>query len=177
MSNKLKVAVDAKVGEYNWYIAGGAAAYWHIDNYAKSESRDRHDDLNYYESIRKLIFPSDVEGNAISEVELDLDGKYGLLKVRLQEMNGNQLNEMKQQQDLVVIDGILVLNIEKIIDIYRRSSDQNKVEKRNTRIALLKIVKNKEDITQDNVQKNMSSGDNLGAEILKGIQLKSTKKH
>lgn len=169
MSNKLKTKVDKLVGEYNWYIAGGGAAYWHIENYAEYESRDLHD-MNYYESIHQLIFPSDIEGYAVNKVEFDFEGKYGVIPVRLNELP-------KEKFELSILDplkGIYVLTKDAIISRYQTAQDKNKLEKRNTRVALLKIIQQKIGITEENVKRNMPSV-NLAGQIAQGIKLKSIK--
>ena len=169
MSNKLKLAIDAQVGEYNWFIAGGAAAYWHIEHYAQFGPRHLHD-MAYYDSIHSLIFPTDFEGNAVKKVEFMFDGQYGPVKVELQEMS----KDMFEPDRLVQVDGINVYDIDSIIVRYRTA--QGKLEKRNTRIALLQIIKQGIGINEANVRGNMPRGDvNLGGQIAAGFKLRPTK--
>ena len=165
MSNKLKSVVDAAVGEYNWFIAGGAAAYWHIENYAQNGPRQLHD-VSYYDSIHQLIFPGDIEGNAIKKVEIDFAGKYGIIHVELQEMAKDRFDESKLDK----IDGIYVFNKDSIISRYQTT--QGKPEKRNTRIALLRIIQQGIGITDTNVRGNTPRGLNIGMQIGQGFKLK-----
>lgn len=170
MSNKLKAAVDAVAGEHNWYIAGGAAAYWHIANYEENGPRHLHQP-GYFDSVMQQIFPGDVEGYTRDhEVSLNLDGKFGLLRVELHAANG-QFDT--SQCDL--IDGIYVLNTTRLIDLYQKSSDLTKVAKRNMRIAMLRIINAGIGLSAANVLTHTpGQGPNLGNQIKLGFTLKKT---
>jgi len=166
MRDKLKRMFNDEVGAHNWYIAGGAAAFWHIEKHARSVGAQHMNDLEYYESIRKLIYPGDVEGNAVKEVNIEnFRNDYGdVIDVGLREMDKKTFDEKKEAM-CVEVDGVLVVNIDSIIKLYGTTTDKSKIDKRNTRIALLKIVKKGLGITKQNVEGNKPRGMNLGAEI------------
>lgn len=170
MSNKLKTKVDALVGEYNWYIVGGGAAYWHIENYAQFGPRDLHD-MDYYESIHKLIFPSDIEGNAVKTVDFFFEGQYKVIPVTLQEMSKEEFELSRLDK----LDGMYVLKKDAIIKQYEiGGSVPEKLEKRKTRIALLKIIQQNLAITKANVEANKPPL-TMAEQIAEGIKLKPTK--
>lgn len=171
MSNKLKSQIDALAGEYKWYLAGGAAAYWHIAHYVDTGPTHLHD-FDYWESTWESIFPGDVEGNALDKkVDFILEGKLGPMQVTLQQADAKTFDVTTCDR----VDGIYVLNRQRIIDLYARAG--GKVEKRNRRIAMLKIIEGGVGITGANVmQYTPEARPNLGNQIKLGFKLKEVEK-
>lgn len=163
MSNKLKSQIDPLAGgEYCWYMAGGGAAWWHIDNHMHT-FYGAHD-WNYFESVKEIIFPGDVEGNALKQVDCKFASKQGMIDVRLSEMTKAMFDE-KVEQLCVKVEGIWVVSPLTIIKLYGFSGDPDKQEKRDIRSGMLQLVLKGLPITQQNVENNKPRGGGILAGI------------
>lgn len=168
MSNKLKALVDPIAGEYGWYVAGGGAAWWHIVNHMMFW-HGAHD-WTYFNSIQEQIFPHDIEGSALVEVNEKFMGKYGVMDVQLAKLDKARFDELVEQL-CVRVDGINVLKPEAIIRRYQTTGDASKKAKRDLRVALLKLVCSGQPITEKGVEDNKPKGLGFLA-ALGGVKLK-----
>lgn len=165
MSNKLKSAIDPIAGEFKWYIAGGGAAWWHI--YHHMTFWHGAHDWQYFESVRKEIFPHDIEGNAIVNVATTFPGEYGTIDVSLAKMDQGQFDDIVTTH-CVAVDGVLVFKPQSIIIRYRTASDMAKKAKRDLRSAMLALVASGQPITGQGVENNMPKAGNLMAALASG---------
>jgi hypothetical protein len=164
MSNKLKALVDPIAGEYNWCIAGGGAAWWHIDHHMHTW-HGAHD-WAYFETIQEEIFPHDIEGQSMKEVVTRFPGKYGMIDLSLSELKKEQFDDVRLVCDQV--DGILVYSPAAIIKRYSTVGNMEKQAKRDLRVALLKLVAARQPITQQGVTNNKPTAPNLVLQLAFG---------
>lgn len=172
MSNKLKAFIDPLAGgEFRWYMAGGGAAYWHIDNHM-TFWHGAHD-WQYFESVREQIFPHDIEGAALTEVRSTFVGKYGVMDVSLSQQSDEDF-AFQVNTFCMELDGIYVYTPEALINRYKVAGDASKKAKRDLRVAMLTLVIKKQPITLKGVEAYKPQTMAFGGQLALG--LKSLKK-
>lgn len=163
MSNKLKAHVDPLAGgPLTWYMAGGGAAWWHISTHMYTW-HGAHD-WTYFDSVKSLIFPGDVEGGALSQVTTTFPSKEGEIDVTLSETAKNKFDEIVGDH-CEEIDGILVFGIDSIIARYRTAGNPRKKDKRDIRVGMLHLIQKGLPITPAGVEQYKPKGGGLLAGI------------
>jgi hypothetical protein len=161
--------MNTHVGEGKWYIAGGCAAWLHIDNYADKEAAD-------YSAFSLQIAPSDIEGGASEEGARVLHGRYGEMKVR---MNGRVLAvslNPKPNEQLEIQTALCVISPKNLIAAYNTAGNPDKREKRQLRVAIMTLMLEGKRITKGSVESKLQTAKpSIGQSILAGgFKLKST---
>jgi len=172
VSNKLKFQIDPLAGgEFCWYMAGGGAAWWHISNHMHFW-HGAHD-WNYFESVKDLIFPGDIEGGALEKVACKFVSKQGSIDVSLSKTDPNKFNELVETH-CEKVDDIWVYKPDSIITRYRTAGDPNKKEKRDIRVGMLQLVIKKQPITKKNVDMQKPQGKGMLADLGAAISKRKT---
>ena len=150
MSNKLKASIDPLAGgALRWCMAGGGAAWWHIENHM-TFWHGAHD-WEYFESVREQIFPHDIEGAALTKVVSTFVGKYGVMDVSLSQLSDEEFT-CQVKTLCVELDGIYVYTPEALIIRYRVAGEASKKAKRDLRVAMLTLVMKEQPITPQGVE-------------------------
>ena len=148
-------AVNITAGEDKWYIAGGCAAWLQIDAYANKETKD-------YAAFNVQIAPGDIEGGVSEAGATALHERYGEMKVRVNErvldvsLYAKPAEQLQAQVDLCVhfllnTNPILLISPRNLITAYSTSSNPDKQEKRQLRVAIMTLMTRYQRITKESV--------------------------
>lgn len=172
--------LNTNVGNGNWYIAGGCAAWLHIDAYADKDAND-------YAAFSAQIFPGDIEGGGLEDRVEALHALHGKMVVSV---SGHSLNanldpltseQLAIQKDLceqfaLPSTSILVYSKKNLIAAYGRAANTAKEEKRQLRVAIMRLMDGNQRITATSVKaKQQTARPNFAQQLLAGVKLKPPK--
>jgi hypothetical protein len=126
----------------DWYVAGGFAAFLHIEAYANKDDA-------YYAGVRDTIFPGDLEGgiaaaglarlrNSWGDTELSLRYEGRELSLDLQPLEPSQ---MPDPGLLCTVGALEVFTVDGLITAYMRAGNPAKLAKRQLRLGMLRAIK------------------------------------
>ena len=136
-----------------WYIAGGCAAWLHIEKYTNKDNA-------YLTSIKDKVNPGDVEIGLEKAAAATIKERYGekmqvnvtgtFIHIDVQIEEPPTFNASLTR--CVKIDGAHVFSVPSLITAYERAGDPGKAEKRKLRLAMLKLIKDNKRIDKDSVE-------------------------
>jgi hypothetical protein len=138
--------MNAIAGKNNWYIAGGCAAWLHIESYPNK-------DAAHYAAVRSHIVPGDVEIGMLNESARKVAVKFG---TKMYVTIENQLKDVDVQEQspeilaahrsccvtfMIENEPILIYSRQNIISAYTMGGgDESKAEKRKLRVSILTMM-------------------------------------
>ncbi len=142
-----------------WYIAGGCAAWLHIENYPNK-------DIRYYQTVRNKISPGDIE----ISIHKDFAGRI-LESVRLHggmsvSVAGKTIHVDIQTEGATFesallrcteLHGAKIHSIPMLKISYSRAGAAQKAEKRELRLAMLKLISERKRIDKAGVDEKKSA--------------------